>query len=369
MQSIFECSPDFELRQFCRHSPLAIVQSEEFASTLSPMRAITQRKYGSFDVFNFEEVNTPEPGPGEVRVRVHAAAVNDWEMGLMKGNPLLMRLYLGLFRPKRVRIPGCDVAGTVEKLGSQVSRFKLGDKVYGDLSDTGFGAFAEYVCVEERALGFMPSNLSFEQAAAIPHAAMLAYQGLQELGGLQQGMSVLINGAGGGVGVLALQYAKMLKCRVAGVDAYRKQTYLHLVGFDECIDYEKEDFTQRGKQYDLILDVKTTRSPFAYLRALKPGGKYITVGGDSGLIILVVLLGKWIAWRHGMQVRVLGLKPNQGLKEFTGLIEAGKFLPAIDKRYPLKEFPMALKRFAEARQEGKIIIRVLQEEVLTSDDE
>lgn len=333
------------------------------------MRAITQRKYGSFDVLNFEEVNIPEPKPTEVQIRVHAAAVNDWELGLMTGTPLFMRLFLGLFRPRRTRIPGCDMAGTVEKLGAQASRFKPGDKVYGDLSDTGFGAFAEYVCVEERALGFMPSNLSFEQSAAIPHAGMLAYQALRDIGELQQGMSILINGAGGGVGILALQYAKMHKCRVAGVDAYRKQAYMELLGFDECINYEKEDFTQRGREYDLILDVKTDRSPFAYLKALKPGGKYITVGGHSGLILLIVLLRRWILWRQAKTFAVLGLKPNKGLNEFTRLIEAGKFLPAIDKRYPLREVPLALKRFAEARQEGKIIIRVLQEEILTGDDE
>ena len=333
------------------------------------MRAITQRKYGSFDVLKFEEVDIPEPKPTEVRVRVHAAAVNDWELGLMWGKPLFMRLFLGLFRPKRMRILGCDMAGEVEKIGAQVKRFKPGDKVYGDLSDTGFGAFAEYVCVEERALGFKPSNLSYEQAAAIPHAAMLALQALRDLGEIQQGMSILINGAGGGVGVLGLQYAKMFKCRVTGVDSGRKQAYLHLLGFDECINYEREDFTQRDRQYDLILDVKTNRYPSAYLRALKPGGKYITVGGDSGLIFLFMFLRRWILWRHGKTVRVLGLKPNKGLDEFTGLIESGKFLPAIDKRYPLREVPMALNRFAEARQEGKIIIRVLQEEVLTGGDE
>lgn len=344
------------------------VQFHGELSKLAPMRAITQHRYGSFEVFKLEDVPLPEPGPTQVRVRVHASAINDWEMGLMQGKPLFMRLFLGLFRPRRVRIPGCDMAGTVELVGKQVSRFKPGDKVYGDLSDTGFGAFAEYVCVEEKALGFKPSNLSFEQAAAIPHAGMLALQGLRDYGEIREGMSILINGAGGGVGVLALQYAKMLKCRVAAVDSSRKQAYLHLLGFDDCIDYEKEDFTRRGRQYDLILDTKMYRSPFAYLPALKPDGIYVTMGGHTGLTLSCLLLGKWIKWRHGKQVKLLPLKPNKGLDEFTGLIESGKILPAIDGRYSLNEVPRAMRRFAESRHEGKIIIRVLGEELLTGGD-
>lgn len=333
------------------------------------MRAITQSRYGSFDVLKLQDFPTPEPGPNEVRVRVHAAAINDWELGLLYGKPLFMRIFLGFFRPRKMRIPGCDMAGTVETVGKEVSRFKPGDKVYCDLSSSGFGAFADHVCVDEQVLAFKPSNLSFEQSAAIPHAGMLALQALRDLGGMQEGMSILINGAGGGVGVLALQYAKLSRCLVAGVDSGRKQAYLHLLGFDDCIDYEKEDFTQRGKQYDLILDVKTTRRPSAYIRALKPGGTYVTVGGHTGLIFSIALLGKWIKWRHGKTLRVLPLKPNKGLDELTGLIESGKILPAIDKRFALQEVPLALERFAEARHEGKIIIRVLGEELLTDDGE
>lgn len=337
------------------------------------MHAMTFRKYapaGDFSQLKLEQVEIPTPGPDEVLVGVKAAAINDWEPGLLTGKPIFMRVFLGLFRPKaKIRIIGCDMSGTVEAVGSAVKRFRPGQKVYSDLSDSGFGAFAEYVCVPEKSLHFMPSNLSFAQAAAIPHAAMLALQALRDIGGIKEGQSVLINGAGGGVGILALQYAKLFKCRVTAVDSTRKQVYLHLLGFDQCINYEVEDFTQSGRQYDLILDVKTTRQPEDYLRALKPGGTYITVGGDISLVMKIGRQSKRLAKQHGKTLRVLGLKPNQGLNEFTGMIESGKILPAIDKRYPLKEVPNALQRFYEAKQEGKIIINVEEATVIPAGGE
>lgn len=337
------------------------------------MHAMIFRKYapaGDFSQLKLEEVKTPAPGPDEVLVKVKAAAINDWELGLLTGTPLFMRLFLGLFRPRaKVRIIGCDMSGSVESVGAGVKRFKPGQKVYSDLSDSGFGAFAEYVCVPEKSLHFMPSNLSFAQAAAIPHAGMLALQALRDIGGIQQEQSLLINGAGGGVGILALQYAKLFKCRVTAVDNAAKQEYLHLLGFDRCINYEEEDFTWSGRQYDLILDVKTTRQPTDYLRALKPGGSYVTVGGDSGLVMKIMRQGKRLAKKHGKTLRVLGLKPNQGLKEFTGMIESGKILPAIDKRYPLKEVTNALQRFYESKQEGKIIINVEESTVIPAGGE
>jgi NADPH:quinone reductase-like Zn-dependent oxidoreductase len=337
------------------------------------MHAMIFRKYapaGDFSQLKLEEVKTPAPGPDEVLVKVKAAAINDWELGLLTGTPLFMRLFLGLFRPRaKVRIIGCDMSGSVESVGAGVKRFKPGQKVYSDLSDSGFGAFAEYVCVPEKSLHFMPSNLSFAQAAAIPHAGMLALQALRDIGGIQQEQSLLINGAGGGVGILVLQYAKLFKCRVTAVDNAAKQEYLHLLGFDRCINYEEEDFTRSGRQYDLILDVKTTRQPTDYLRALKPGGSYVTVGGDSGLVMKIMRQGKRLAKKHGKTLRVLGLKPNQGLKEFTGMIESGKILPAIDKRYPLKEVPNALQRFYESKQEGKIIINVEESTVIPAGGE
>ena len=185
--------------------------------------------------------------------------------------------------------------------------------------------------------GICPLTFSFAQAAAIPHAGLLALQSLKEIAGLREGQSVLINGAGGGVGTLGLQYAKLFRCRVTGVDSARKAEYMHLLSFDKVIDYEQEDFATSGRQYDVILDAQSKRSPFACAEALNPGGVYITVGGDMRRILQCVLFRKWIAWRHNKRIEVLGLKPNRGLDYLTGLIESGKILPAIDKRYPLEE--------------------------------
>ena len=321
------------------------------------MQAIIQHRYGTPDDLRLMEVEIPVPKHNEVLVRIHAAAVNDWELGLLEGKPLFMRLFLGLFRPK-VKIMGCEIAGVIESVGGDNSKFKPGDKVYGDLSASGFGAFAEYVCAREDAVMHMPSNLSFEQAAAIPHAAMLAQQSLQDIAGMQQGQSLLINGAGGGVGTLAVQMAKMYKLQVTGVDSTAKQEYMTLLGFDRVIDYLQEDFTRSGKQYDLILDTKTSRSPLNYARALKPGGTYVTVGGSMPRVLQCLVFAKWISMTQKKTLRVLALKPNRGLNHFTGLIEAGKILPAIDSRFPLAEAPQALKHFASARHKGKVIISV-----------
>jgi len=208
------------------------------------------------------------------------------------------------------------------------------------------------------ALAHMPSNLSFAQAVAIPHAGLLALQGLRDIAELSQGQSVLINGAGGGVGTLGLQYAKLFKARVAGVDSERKQEYMHLLSFDKVIDYEKEDYTESGIQYDIILDNKSTHSPFKVIKALKPGGIYLSIGGDSWRVAQYALLKKWIFKRYNKRVAVLGLKPNKGLGELTGLVESGKLIPAVDKRYSLEEVPQAIRRFEEAKHCGKIVVLV-----------
>jgi len=321
------------------------------------MRAIIQKKYGGLEVFQLQEVDKPQPKDDEVLVRIHAAGVNDWELGLMAGKPLFMRIFIGFFRPK-IRIPGCEIAGVVESIGENVTRFSIGKKVYCDLSYGRFGAFADYVCVKESELCHMPTNMSFAQAAAIPHAGAIALQGLRDMAGLREGQTLLINGAGGGVGTLGLQYAKQYRCRVTGVDSKRKQDYMHLLSFDHVIDYEKEDFAQSGKQYDVILDNKSSRSPFDCAAALNSGGIYISVGGNIWRVLQCALFKKWIAWRHNKRIEVLGLKPNRGLDYLTGLVESGKILPAVDKRYPLEEAVEAIKRFQEAKHCGKIVVLV-----------
>ncbi len=319
------------------------------------MQALTQRRYGSFEVFQLETIDVPVPENNEVRISVRASGVNDWELGMMEGKPYIIRAFLGLSRPKPP-VVGCEVAGVVDSVGSDVRKFKPGDKVYGDLSEGSFGSYAEYVCVPETAIHAMPINLTFEQAAAIPHAGLLMLQALGDIGGLEEGQSLLVNGAGGGVGALALQYAKLRGVRVTGVDSAAKADHMLSLGYNEVIDYEEEDFTESDSQYDLILDTKTKRSPFDLLRALKPGGTYVTVGGDFPRIVQIVLFGRWIALRHRKHVRMLSLKPNQGLDQLTGLVEAGELLPTIDRVYPLAEAVSAIERFASANHEGKVVI-------------
>ena len=219
------------------------------------MKAIVLTEYGSSDVLQLREVATPKPKDDEVQIKVHAASVNDWDWCLMRGTPFYVRLLCGLLKPK-IKIPGVDVAGQVEAVGRDVKRFRPGDNVYGDLSECGFGGFAEYVCAKENSLALKPAGMTFVEAAAIPHAAMLAVQGLRDQGQIQPGQRLLINGAGGGVGTLGVQVAKSIGAEVAGVDNSGKLQMMRSIGFDHVLDYTKEDFTQTGQCYDLILDTE-----------------------------------------------------------------------------------------------------------------
>src|SRR5919201_6730471 len=256
------------------------------------MKALIRDRYGPPDVLEVREVEQPAPKEGEVLVRVHAASINDWDWRLLQ--PPTLPLSLG---PPRVRILGSDVAGRVAAVGSGVQRFQLGNDVYGDLSrfgSGGWGGFAEYVCAPERALTLKPPRMTFEQAAALPQAGQLAVQGLYAAGPLRPGLKILINGAGGGVGTIAVQLAKLQDVVVTGVDRASKLDMMRNIGFDHVIDYEKDDFTKSGRRYDLILDTKTTRSPFEYARSLNPGGTYATVGGVGIRLLQVAIFGWWI---------------------------------------------------------------------------
>lgn len=319
------------------------------------MKAIVFSAYGPPEVLRLEEVAQPTPRPDEVLLQVHAAGINDWDLGILRGETLLDRLLYGLFKPRR-KILGCDVAGQVVAVGDQVTRFRPGDAVFGDLSGCGFGAFAEYVCARENALAPMPAGLSFPQAAAIPQAAQLAVQGLFEVGQLRPGQSLLINGAGGGVGTFALQLAHTLGVAVTAVDRADKLERLRALGAHQVLDYAREDFTRAGRHFDLILDVKTNRSPLAYTRALKPGGTYVTVGGDLRRLLQALLLRPWIGWAHGKRIRIVALKPNKDLATLTGHVEAGQLVPVIDGTYPLAALPEALRRFARADHLGKLVL-------------
>jgi NADPH:quinone reductase-like Zn-dependent oxidoreductase len=321
------------------------------------MKAVVLSMYGSAEGLEVKEVAKPDPGADEVLVRVHASSINDWDAGMVAGRPYFMRIFTGLLRPK-VRIVGCDVAGTVEAVGARVHRFRPGDAVYGDIHGAGFGAYAEYVCVNQDALEKKPAKLTFEQAAAVPHGGTLAWQGMASMGAVEAGRSLLINGAGGGVGPIALQLAKRRGLEVTGVDRSEKLPMLRELGFDHVFDHAQHDFTAEPGRYDLILDVKTNRSPFKYARALKPDGTYVTVGGASLQLLQVFLCAPLIKMLSGKALKVLALKPNKGLAEMGPLLEQGELIPVIDGPYPLEELVTAMGIFTRAEQKGRMVIAI-----------
>jgi NADPH:quinone reductase-like Zn-dependent oxidoreductase len=262
----------------------------------------------------------------------------------------------GLRTPK-VRIVGCDIAGRVEAVGDGVTKLQVGDEVYCDLCEQGFGAFAEYACASESALAPKPAGMTFEQAASIPQAGMLAVQALIDVGGIQPRQKVLLNGAGGGVGTIAIQIARRLyDAEVTVVDRADKLDALRALGAAHVLDYRDEDFTRNGKSYDLILDVKTNRSPFSYARALSPKGTYATVGGSIPRLIQTALVGPLVARLSSRRVRVVGLKPNKDLLYMNRLFEAGQLTPLIDSTYKLADIAGAFRRFGAADHTGKIVI-------------
>jgi NADPH:quinone reductase-like Zn-dependent oxidoreductase len=320
------------------------------------MKAIIYTKYGTPDVLELKEIDKPVPKEDEVLIKVYAASINDWDWGLLRGIPLVNRFLSGLLKPKK-KILGSDIAGRIETVGKNVKRFKPGDEVYGDLSGS-WGGFAEYVCARENALALKPVRMTFSEAAAIPQAAMLAVQGLLDKGQIKSGQKLLINGAGGGVGTFAVQIAKLYGVEVTGVDSPGKLEMLRSMGFDQVIDYTREDFTKNGKCYDLILDVKTNRSILDYTRALCPNGIYVTVGGSMIRLFQALLSGPWISIFSKKSIRIVGLKQNKDLAYMNELFEAGKVKPVIDGPYRLDEVPDAFRHFGEGSHKGKIVIAV-----------
>lgn len=321
------------------------------------MKAIVLTRYGSPEDLTLQDVDVPAPKSGEVLVKVHASAVNDWDWSIVRGKPYVYRLMFGLTKPKTA-ILGAEVAGTVEALGDGATRFAPGQRVYGDISTAGFGALAEYVCLREDALFGMPSGMAFEQAAALPHAGLLALQGLVDRGAIQRGEKVLINGAGGGVGALGLQIAKAYGCEVTGVDKASKLDALTEMGFDHVVDYQRTDFTATGKRYDLILDARTTRSPLRHLRALEPRGRYVIVGGDVTRLLQAFFLGRILSLATGKRMPILAHEPNKGLDRINEMFESGLLVPVIDGPFDLADAPRAIERFGAADHVGKIVIKV-----------
>jgi NADPH:quinone reductase-like Zn-dependent oxidoreductase len=325
------------------------------------MKAIICTKYGSPDVLQLQEVEKPAPQDDEVLIRIYAASINARDWRFMRAKPFFVRLMPGGFLQPKNKILGADLAGRVEAVGRNVRQFKPGDEVFGYLpSATGRGTFAEYVCANENAITLKPADLTFEQAAAVPLAAMTALQGLRDKGNIQPGQKVLINGASGGVGTFAVQIAKAFGAEVTAVCSTRNLEMVHSLGADHVIDYKVEDFTQNGQQYDLILAVNGYHPISDYLRALKPEGTYVVVGGSMLQLIQAGSNGKRISKTGGQKIVVVSLVQSQkDLNFIKELLESGKIMPFIDGCYPLSKTPEAFWYFEKEHPKGKVVISVV----------
>jgi NADPH:quinone reductase-like Zn-dependent oxidoreductase len=320
------------------------------------VKAIVRETYGPPDVLHLEEVPLPTVGDGDVLVRVRAASANAGDWHLLRGTPLPFRLVAGLRTP-RFKIIGNDIAGCVEAIGRNVTQFRPGDEVFGELSRCGFGAFAEFAAAPEKALALKPANLSFEEAAAIPTAGCTALQGLRR-GRIARGQRVLINGASGGVGTFAVQLAKTFGTEVTAVCSTRNVDAVRSIGADHVLDYTKDDFAAIGQRYDLILAANGDRSIWDYKRALTADGAYVMTGGSNRQLTDALLFGRLLSIGRQKLGNVL-VKPSQAdllfLKE---LCEAGKVKPIIERRFPLSEVPAAVRYVEDGRARGKIVITI-----------
>jgi NADPH:quinone reductase-like Zn-dependent oxidoreductase len=335
-----------------------MTKSKEIRKKL--MKAMVYHKYGSPDVLQLEEVEKPTPKDDEVLIKVLAASANAPDWRALRTNPFFVRLSNGLLKPKN-KMLGVDIAGQVEAVGRNVKQFQPGDEIYGDVYEEGLGAFAEYKCMpEEGALAIKPANLTFEEAAAVPSAAVTALQGLRDQGQIQPGQKVLINGASGGIGTFAVQIAKSFEAEVTGVCSTRNLDMVHSIGADHVIDYTQEDFTKSGECYDLILDIVAKGSVSDFKRALTPDGIYVLTGFTMAAMLGVLFLGPRISKRSGKKFVYYGATPNKkDLIFMKELLEVGKVVPVIDRRYPLSEVPEAIRYYEKGHAQGKVVISVV----------
>ena len=325
------------------------------------MKAIVQDTYGSADVLTFADIDRPVPKDNEVLIRVHAAGLHRGDWHVMTGLPYLIRLVvpsLGLRRPK-VRVRGMDVAGTVEAVGSKVTRFQPGNEVFGWCD----GAFAEYACAPQDQLAAKPANLSFEQAAAVPTSAFAALQGLRDSGQVQASQTVLVIGAAGAVGSFAVQLAKAFGAQVTGVASTTQVELVRSIGADEVIDYTRADVTDGTRHWDLVIDTAGRRSLSALRRALTPTGTLVIVGGEGGSRLMGGFLrnlrAPLLSWFVSQRLGMLSSKPGQDdLQTLRELLEAGKLVPDVGPSYPLNEVPEAMRQLTEGHTRGKIVITV-----------
>ncbi len=321
------------------------------------MRAVVATKYGSPDVLQLKEVENPEPKDNEVLIKVYAAAANPLDWHKLRASPFFVRFSEGLFKPKQT-VPGADVAGRVEAVGSKVTQFRVGDEVFGGV---GAGGFAEYVCSAENHLAHKPAKVSFEEAAAVPVAALTALQGLRDHGQLQTGQKVLINGASGGVGTYAVQLAKAFGAEVTGVCSTRNLELVQSVGADFVIDYTKTDFTRTGGRYDLIFDAVGNVSAAGYTRALTRGGRAVVAGFTTlpKMLVQVTLLGSVVSRTSKQTIRpMLATVTREDLMTLADLLEQGEVRSVIDRCYPLGEAAKAIRYLEEGHAQGKVVLSV-----------
>ncbi len=323
------------------------------------MKAMVYTQYGPPDVLQFKEVTTPTPADDEVLIKLYAASVNPFDWHLMRGKPWFLRLMIGGLRKPKYQVLGCDIAGRVEAVGRQVKQFQPGDEVFGA---NGVGGFAEYVCAVEAKLALKPANLSFDEAAAVPLAAITALQGLRDRGRIKPGRKVLVDGASGGVGTFAIQIAKSFGAEVTAVCSTRNVQRARSLGADQVIDYTREDFTQSGQRYDLIMAANAYHSIFSYRRALSKDGVYVMAGGGGAQILQVMLLGPILSMMGSQKMGSLLTKMNTAdLGLLKDLLEAGKVVPVIDRRYPLSGVAEAIRYLEEGHAQGKVVISISDE--------
>jgi NADPH:quinone reductase-like Zn-dependent oxidoreductase len=323
------------------------------------MKAIVFDHYGSPDVLALKEIDKPVVKDNEVLVRIIAGGANAYDWRIMRGDPYLVRLARGLRKPRVVTILGSDMAGQVETVGKDVTRFRPGDEVYAEVDS---GGFAEYISFREDLLGLKPANLTFEQAAAVPMTGLTALQGLRDQGRIEAGQRVLVNGASGGIGTMAVQIAKSYGAHVTGVSSTRNLGLVRSIGADHVIDYTREDFTAAAQRYDMIVDTVGNHSLAAFRHGLVPRGTLVVVGGGGGRwlgpaaqIFKAVAVSPFVSQRL---VPVYGRRSQDDLHVLKGLIEAGKLTPVIDRTYPLNEVPEAIRYLEGRHARGKVVITV-----------
>jgi NADPH:quinone reductase-like Zn-dependent oxidoreductase len=338
---------------------------------METMKAIVFEQYGSPDCLKFEDIPKPVPGTDDVLIRVHAASINEWDWGILKRTPFASRITAGLIRPRK-RMLGADLSGRIEAVGENGSRFDPGTDVMVDLCRRGSckvpeyvgGAFAEYVCVNESAVAVKPATLNFEQAASLPQSGALAVQGFNYLSKLRKqelhsGLSILINGASGGTGTLAVQIARSMGMEITGVCRTEKMDAVHSLGADHVIDYTQEDFTKSAKHYDLILDVMGFHSLGDCRRVLKPDGAYAILGGADSAAMQAMIFGRlFAAIGSEKKMGLLIYQPNEGLDHLAQLVDSGKVSPVIDKTYSLEQTAEAFRYYTAGHAIGKVIITV-----------